>query len=433
MFPRATAEQGGGQMTAMASQTREKAFDSAMLGPVYVRNRLIRAGTGESMGDGNGGIGDAYLSLHRDLARGGVGLSFTGHIYVDPRGRYGDLQAGLDRDELIPDLGRVTDAVHRAGGRIFAQLGHAGSQSMSFDTDALAPSAVENVMTGRQVRSATTDEIESTIAAFAHAARRAMEAGFDGVHLHGANGYLLSQFRSPLTNTRSDAWGGDQTGRDRFALEVIRAIRREVPADRGFTMKVGAADLVDRPGGLDLDTGIGGIIRFVDAGLDAVEISSNLMSDYVSASIRGYIAVDRRRALRDLLFHRLHRKPEDEAYFLPFADELRSRSDAQIILVGGVRRRQTIVDLVASGRTDFVSMARPFIREPDLALRLVDQGQELPACVSCNICLMHDEHHALRCWRIPRSNLLRHALYRLRGGFKGHGSGRKPSAPPRDE
>ncbi|AQA01663.1 hypothetical protein BVC93_03590 [Mycobacterium sp. MS1601] len=404
------------------------ALQPTSLGPVAVRNRLIRAGTGESMADPRGRVGDSYVRLHEDLARGGVGLAFTGHIYCEPRGRYGELQAGLHDDDSIPGFLRVTEAVHRHGGRIFAQIAHAGSQSMSFATDPVAPSAVDNVMTGRKVKAASTADIEEVVAAFGQAARRAMEAGFDGVHLHGANGYLISQFRSPLTNTRDGDWGGTQQGRDRFAVEVIRAIRAEVPSDKGFTMKVGLADLVDEPGGLTVDDAVEGVAAFVAAGLDGVEVSSNLMSDYVSASIRPYIAVDRRQALGDMLLHRVHRSPEAEAYFLGFARAVRSRVHTAVILVGGLRRIDTIESIIEAGQADFISMARPFIREPDLVNRLASGGQTSPACVSCNICLMHDEHHALQCWRVPRMNLVRHAQYRLTGGFGTKGSGRKPTA-----
>lgn len=380
------------------------------------------------MADSRGRIGDDYVTIHEDLARGGVGLAFTGHIFSHLRGRYGELQAGLHNDDSIPGFQRVTAAVHRHGGSIFAQIAHAGSQSMSFTTLPLAPSAVDNVMTGRRVEAATDDEIHEAIDGFRSAARRAAEAGFDGVHLHGANGYLISEFRSPLTNLRDDEWGGSQDRRDRFAVEVIRAIRAELPASMGFTMKVGLADLVDEPGGLTPVAAVAGVRSFVAAGLDGVEVSSNLMSDYVSASIRGYIAVDRRRAVEDLLFHRLFKAAEPEGYFLPFAEAVRGSVDTAVILVGGMRRVDTISEIIDSGRADFISMARPFIREPDLAIRLAN-GQQLGAeCVSCNICLMHDEHHPLRCWRIPRMNLLRHARYRLTGGFKSKGSGRKPSA-----
>lgn len=303
-----------------------RVFEPAQLGPVSVRNRFVRAGTGESMADAAGHVGADYVRLHTDLARGGVGLAFTGHIFSHRRGRYGSLQAGLDHDDAIPGFRAVTDAVHRHGGRIFAQIAHAGSQSMVFTTRPLAPSPVNNVMTGRPVAEATTDEIAEAITAFGRAARRAMEAGFDGVHLHGANGYLISEFRSPLTNRRTDIWGGSQANRDRFPLEVVKAIRAEMPADKGFTMKVGVEDLVDQPGGLTSEDSIPGIAAFASAGLDGVEVSSNLMSDYVSASIRGYVAVDRRRALADLLFHRLHRSGvEPEAYFLPFAQAVREQ------------------------------------------------------------------------------------------------------------
>ncbi|MFA5709403.1 hypothetical protein [Mycolicibacterium sp.] len=415
----------------MTAPARSTLFAPAALGPVPLRNRFIRAGTGESMADPAGRIGDEYVALHENLARGGVGLAFTGHIFSHLRGRYGDLQAGLHQDSSIPGFARVTEAVHRRGGRIFAQIAHAGSQSMSFATRPLAPSAVDNVMTGRRVEAATDDEIHEAIDGFRQAARRAVEAGFDGVHLHGANGYLISEFRSPLTNTRDDDWGGTRERRDRFPVEVIRAIRAELPAGMGLTMKVGLADLVDEPGGLTVPDAIEGVRSFVAAGLDGVEVSSNLMSDYVSASIRGYVAVDRRRALEDLLFHRLHKKPEPEAYFLPFVDALRAQVDTTIILVGGMRRVTTMAALVESGRAEFISMARPFIREPDLVQRLAGGQRTAPACVSCNICLMHDEHHALRCWRTPRMNLLRHAKYRFSGGFKGKGSGRKPAAGDR--
>lgn len=404
-------------------------FEPARLGPVDLRNRLIRAGTGESMADKAGHVGADYVRLHDDLARGGVGLAFTGHIFSHPRGRYGDLQAGLAHDDAIPGFRQVTDAVHRRGGRIFAQLAHSGSQSMVFATTPLAPSAVDNVMTGRRVAEAREEEISEAIDAFGQAARRAMEAGFDGVHLHGANGYLISEFRSPLTNRREDQWGGSQENRDRFPLEVIHSIRSQLPPDKGFTMKVGLADLVDQPGGLTVAEAVEGVARFVAAGLDGVEVSSNLMSDYVSASIRAYVAVDRRRALQDLLLHRLlTRKVEPEGYFLPFADAVRARVDAKVILVGGMRRLGTMESLVASERADFISMARPFIREPDLVERLQSGAETSPACVSCNICLMHDEHHSLRCWRIPRKNLLEHARYRFGGGFGAKGTGRRPTA-----
>jgi 2,4-dienoyl-CoA reductase-like NADH-dependent reductase (Old Yellow Enzyme family) len=272
-------------------------------------------------------------------------------------------------------------------------------------------------MTGRTVGEASPAEVEEAVAAFGAAAARAVEAGFDGVHVHGANGYLISEFRSPLTNRRTDEWGGSQEARDAFAVAVVRAVRAAVPADRGLSMKVGFEDVVDEPGGLTPDAAVDGAGRFVDAGVDALEVSSNLMGDYARASIVPYVAVGPRRALEDLLLHRLLKPPAAEAYFLPYARRARSLP-AKIVLVGGLRRTSTMERLLAEGAADFVSLARPLIREPELVRKLEAGWRGQVECVSCNICLMHEDHHSLRCWRVPRRRLFEHALYRLRGNFR---------------
>ncbi|MEA2198799.1 MAG: hypothetical protein QOJ25_2850 [Solirubrobacteraceae bacterium] len=388
------------------------------IGPVEIRNRIVRSGTSESTGGPHGEVTDDLVALHERLARGGVGLIVTGHMFCHPRGRYERLQTGIDDDARIPGLRRLTAAAHRHGAKIFAQIAHAGSQTIVPGYEPLAPSPIPNVMTGRTVHGASAAELQEAIDAFAGAARRAAEAGFDGVHIHGANGYLISEFRSPITNGRTDEWGGSQENRDRFGAEVVSAVRRALPEHMGLSMKVGFADIVDEPGGLELEQAVEGAGRFVKAGLDAVEVSSNLMSDYERASIRPYVAVDRRRAVEDLLLHRVFGQPEPEAYFLPFARALRASVETTIILVGGLRRTSTMESILAQGEADFVAMARPLIREPDLVRKLEAGWRGRVECVSCNICLMHEDHHSLRCWRVPRRRLLSHAAYRLAGNFK---------------
>lgn len=385
-----------------------------MIGQVRLPNRVIRAATSESMANPAGEVTDEMVELHAALARGRVGLAFTGHMFVEPRGRYGDAQNGIHDDAMLPGLHRLTEAVHSAGGRVFAQLAHAGSQTECDDFEPIAPSPVDNVMTGRPVREAADEELTATVAAFGEAARRAREAEFDGVHLHAANGYLISEFRSPLTNRRTDRWGGDPAAREQFPLAVIGAVREQVSPEMGVTMKLGFQDFV--PGeGLDPETAVNGAVGLAGAGLDAIEVSANLMTDYVSASIQPYIAVDRRRAAEDLLVHRLWKEPEPEAYFLPFARALRKHTDIPIVLVGGLRRTETMERLIESEDTDFVSLARPLIREPDL-VRQIEAGRTgLVDCVSCNICVMHEQRHGLRCWRTPRHRLFRHAFHRLTG------------------
>jgi 2,4-dienoyl-CoA reductase-like NADH-dependent reductase (Old Yellow Enzyme family) len=385
------------------------------LGPLTTRNRLIRAGTSETMAALDGGVTDQLIRLYETLAANEVGALFTGHLYCHPRGQYARRQTGAYDDRLIPGLARLTGAVHRAGGIVLGQVAHAGSQSRVESVSTLAPSAIPNALTGRHVPAGSSDEIDEAVAAFADGARRVLEAGFDGVHIHGANGYLISEFLSPLTNRRDDDWGGDTVRRSRFAVEVVKAVRAVVPADKALTMKLGMVDAP--PGGLDVVESTRVASLLVAEGLDALEISCGVMSA-ATDSARQYVAVDRRRARQDLLFHRLLSEPADEAYFLPWLSSVRAEVDTTLVCVGGMRRVETMNELIASGKADFISMARPFIREPALARKIAEGRTQRADCTSCNICLMHEGHHSLRCWRSPRRRLLQHGAYRLAGGFR---------------
>jgi 2,4-dienoyl-CoA reductase-like NADH-dependent reductase (Old Yellow Enzyme family) len=385
------------------------------LGPIATRNRIVRAGTSETMALADGEVSEQLVALYRTLAANEVGAIFTGHLFCHERGRYARRQAGIHDDALLPGLARIAGAVHDAGGVILAQVAHAGSQSRVARVAPLAPSAIPNALTGRRVPAATEVEIREAVSAFAAGARRAIEAGFDGVHIHGANGYLISEFLSPLTNQRDDDWGGDEERRTRFAVDVVRAVRAAVPEDRALTMKLG---LVDAPaGGLGLGQSVAVARRLVAAGVDALELSCGVMRAPTD-SARQYVAVDRRRAAADLLVHRLLSAPAPEAYFVPWARRVREQVSAPLVAVGGMRRTETMEQVLATGDADFIAMARPFIREPDIA-RQIAQGRSGPVdCTSCNICLMHEGHHALRCWRTPRRRLAQHATYRLLGGLR---------------
>jgi 2,4-dienoyl-CoA reductase-like NADH-dependent reductase (Old Yellow Enzyme family) len=391
-------------------------FEPGLIGPVEIRNRFVRAGTSETMAGREGEVTEPLIGLYETLARNQVGLVVTGHLYCEPRGQYAVRQSGLHSDALLPGLRRLTDGVHRHGGRIFAQVAHAGSQSRVPALEPLSPSPVPNELTGRVVGEATEEEIESTLAAFAAAARRAAEAGFDGVHLHGANGYLISEFSSPLTNRRTDRWGGSQEGRDRFVLEIVRRVRVELPAHMALTMKIGFVDATADDPRLTLDESVPRAARLVAAGLDAIEVSCNVMQK-PSDSAAQYVAVDNRRALRDYLVHRLGKPAHQEAYFAPWARALRKQVETTVVLVGGMRTRETMESLMRDRVCDFVALARPVLREPDHVQRFA-HGRDGVGCTSCNLCLTHEGHHSLRCWRIPRRRLLQHAVYRFTGGFE---------------
>ncbi len=389
-------------------------FQPGRIGAVAIANRLVRAGTSETAAGPGGEITDELVGIYETLAQNRVGLILSGHMFCHLRGRYAARQVGIHDDAMIPGLSRLAEAVHRHGGKVFAQLAHAGSQSRVPDSRPLAPSPIPNALTGRLVEAAGDDEIEEAIAAFAAAAVRAASAGFDGVHIHGANGYLISEFSSPLTNRRADRWGGSAEARDTFVVKVLEAVRRAVPGTIAVTVKLGLQDAI--PGGMELAEGARRGAVLAAAGADAIEVSCNAMR-LPSDSAKEYVAVGPSRAARDLLLHRLLGRPHEEAYFLEPARRLRERMSKPIILVGGMRTPATMEGIVERGAADFIAMARPFIREPDLVTRLAAGRRGPVACTSCNLCLMHESHHSLRCWRVPRRRLWEHAVFRLRGGF----------------
>ena len=359
------------------------------LAGVETRNRIIRSSTSETMADDRGIITQQYLDLHTQLARNGVGLIFTGHCSVHPRGNYIRGMTALDRDEVITPMKKLTDAIHAEGGKIFAQLNHAGSQSRDESIEPLAPSVVENPQFHRlPLAAASSDEIWEAIEGFGNAARRVREAGFDGVHVHAGHGYLLSEFLSPATNHREDEWGGSLENRQRLLLETYRAMRAAVGDDFPITNKIGLWDYV--PDGLAVEEGRAMVTMMDNAG------------------------VTRKRAVQDKLLHRVLAAPVKEAYYREEARRHKATARGKTILVGGVRTIELMNEVIEDGSADFVSLARPFIREPDL-VRQIEAGRTgMVDCVSCNICLMHEGSVALKCWRESNVDLLKHAWARIR-------------------
>ena len=228
---------------------------------------------------------------------------------------------GLYSDALVPGLRRLTDAVHRHGGRIFAELSHAGSQVAMPEVAKpellpIAPSIVKNEIFGRDAAEMTENDIADVISAFADAGRRAVAAGFDGIHLHGGNGYLIAQFSSPHANRRDDGWGGDALRRHRFFLAVHDAVRAQVGSDFPVSARLGIADSI--PGGLDIAEGIERATLLADRGIDAIEVSYCVMSSYLE-NIRPFVGLSLWRGLQDWAIPRIWTAPAQEAYYRSFA------------------------------------------------------------------------------------------------------------------
>jgi 2,4-dienoyl-CoA reductase-like NADH-dependent reductase (Old Yellow Enzyme family) len=390
------------------------------IGDLVIKNRLIRAATSETMATADGEATDELVRLYSDLARGGAGLIITGHVYVEPRGQYEPRQLGLDRDERVAPLLRVTDEVHGHGGRIFAELSHAGSQSLIPEIIPLAPSIVPNAISARPPVEMSESDISNLIASFASAAERAQRAGFDGVHLHSGNGYLLSQFNSPFANRRDDPWGGDTERRARFILEVFRAVRRATGADFPITARLGLADAVAN--GLALSDGLAIARQLAAEGIGALEVTYGVMTSY-RENIRPYAGTARLRAIADGMLHRSFSPPVSEAYYRPFARAAKAAVNVPVILVGGLRSTEVMDDVISSGDADFLALARPFVCEPDLVNKIAQSRRGQVDCVSCNICFLHEGIDPLRCWRTP-SSMLRHVYGHYLKDLLGGGASR---------
>jgi 2,4-dienoyl-CoA reductase-like NADH-dependent reductase (Old Yellow Enzyme family) len=262
----------------------------------------------------------------------------------------------------------MTAAVHNQRGKIICQLAHAGffgNEKLSGQTP-MAPSAVEGIAEGMR-KEMTIEDIHKVIEAFAMAARRAKIAGFDGVQIHGAHGYLLSEFISPKFNHRTDEYGGSIENRARLPLAVLQAIREAVGADYPVLIKLNCKEFVDD--GLQPEEFVQVGKMLADAGIDAIEVSGGLP---VSPKTRpSQLGINRE---------------EKEAYFQEEAKALRKETDVTIILVGGNRSFHIAERLVVEGVADYISMSRPFIREPRLINRWKAGDLTKAACLSDNMC-----------------------------------------------
>jgi len=341
-----------------------------------VANRFMRSATHDFMADDQGRITDAQVELYRSLARGGVGLIVTGHAYVRRDGRCSLGMIGIDDDDKIPGLARLARAVHDTGeARLMAQINFGGAQVVPAlrSGELLAPSPREDVVEARAFTDAEASEI---VACYVEAARRAAEAGLDGVQIHGAHGYFVNQTLSPLTNRRTDGWGGGLEGRARMLFEIVAGIRRRVGRGLPLLLKLASHDAL--PTGLKLEDAVEAARRAEALGLDAIEVSGGMRPGMNMRKPTG---------------------PENEGFFLEQARAFKAALDIPVASVNGWRSLGRMREAVGSGLVDIISICRPLIREPDLVHRLRAGDQQASTCISCNECLKRQQ--SLRCWAAP--------------------------------
>jgi 2,4-dienoyl-CoA reductase-like NADH-dependent reductase (Old Yellow Enzyme family) len=343
-------------------------FDKTEINGLKLSNRFMRSATWEGMATPDGEVTSRLVDLMAQLAMGGVALIISSHAYVRKDGQAGIFQLGIYDDHLIPGLRKMVSAVHNEGGKIVVQLAHSGIMAKPELTGqtSLGVSQVEG-FGGLPRRVMTLDDIQGIVASIGQAARRAKEAGFDGVQIHAAHGYLMSQFLSPAFNKRTDAYGGPVENRARALLGALKSVRAEVGEGFPVLVKMNSEDCLE--GGLTLPDSlkVGSLLE--KAGLDAIELSGGtLVSGKLSPSRTGIKTEDK------------------EAYFREAARQFKKEVKIPIILVGGVRSPQVAEKLVREGYADYLSMSRPFIREPDLVKRWQSGDRSKAKCVSDNQC-----------------------------------------------
>jgi 2,4-dienoyl-CoA reductase-like NADH-dependent reductase (Old Yellow Enzyme family) len=390
-------------------------FSPKRIGEMVIKNRLVRSATYENGATLKGEVTDFLVDLYSELAKGGAGMIITGITATYPKNIMPHKMMGVYDDSFLPGLKRISQAVHETDKdcKIILQLYHPGRQVTTqasglniapylspalvayiakhpeifeekegevHEAEPTAPSSIFDTLLKQKPRALTLEEIESIIDCFANAIQRAQGAGFDGVQLHAAHGWLLNSFLSPRTNKREDQYGGLIENRIRIVKEIYERGRKKVDEDFPILIKLNTTDLL--PDGITVEESVQMANIFSRLGFSAIEASGGMWE----ALARGEEELGWEPFMIPEARVDINTK-EKEAYFLDGAKEIKKKIESPVILVGGIRSFSTAEEILAQEMADFVAMSRPLIRQPDLPnLWLSDTRQDKADCISCNAC-----------------------------------------------
>jgi 2,4-dienoyl-CoA reductase-like NADH-dependent reductase (Old Yellow Enzyme family) len=343
-------------------------FDKTCINHMELKNRLVRSATWENMTEA-GHPTDRLLAVYKDLAAGGVGLILTSYAYVTAEEQPNPGMLGICDDSFIADYRQLTDMVHAHDCRIVLQMAYGGSQT-TYNTAGRViwgPSAVPEAGTGVIPQEMTKADIVSLVKSFGDAAHRAQQAGFDGVQIHAAHGYLLGQWLSPRHNHRTDEYGGSIENRSRLILEVYDEVRRQVGPDYAVLIKINCQDFV--AGGAEFPDTLYVCEQLARRNIDAIEISGGILGAKELCAFRPRIDSE-----------------EKEGYFEPYAAEVAEKTGVAVILTGGLRSPQVMERILNKTAIRYFAMSRSLLAEPDLINRWQAGDRKLSKCLYCNQC-----------------------------------------------
>ncbi len=341
-------------------------FSSGKIGTLATKNRIVMPPMVRNYADENGFVTQRYIAHIDRIAQGGVGTMIFEASFIRPDGKGFSHELGVYTDEAIPGLRQLVNAAHAYGVVVGPQLFHAGRQTSSKVTGVqpIAPSAIPDPTTNEIPRALKVDEIHEIVNDFASAARRSKEAGCDFVEIHGAHGYLITQFLSPFSNSRNDQYGGSEEGRMRFMSEVVQAVRKAVGSKFPIIMRISANEMV--AGGLTLEDSAHIAKKLEELRVAAIDVSSG---NYASFN-RGYLIAP---------------MSMPDGLQVPFAEWIKSCVKIPVIAVGKIRSPAMAEDIIRTGKADFVALGRSLLADPDWPKKAQDGRVDLiRSCIACN-------------------------------------------------
>lgn len=358
----------------------KKLFESSVIGGLALRNRIIRSATYEAAFAENDGFAARLIPEYETLAENGVGAIITGMVGVDENSRALPSMVKAYGDSFVQELRTVAESVHRLGAKLVVQISHCGLKAYQIDGggQSLGPSDAVSAP-DRIIKGMSYDDIQAATASFASVACRCKDAGADAVQIHGAHGYLLSEFLNPYFNKRNDEYGGPITGRGKIVLETYDAVRSAVGKEYPIWIKLNCKDLTE-PAITPDD--FFWICRELDKrGIDAIEVSGGASVDTKSSSMQ------------------MVRKEADEGVFVQEALQLAESISASVVSVCGYRTPSIMESWLNKGKIEALSLSRPLISEPDLVSRWQNGDLRKARCISCNKCFSPKDGIACRAFQ----------------------------------